>query len=299
MALPSKCPMCFAKSKHLEVKTAHIYGKKEGAFFKCNNCQVIFQYPFLSKKEEREFYNSEFENFMNQRVGKNSNWNNVEKHINDNKNTYKRRIKYLKKFFTKKKLDILEIGCSSGFMLYPLIKKGFSCNGIEPSGYFSKYLLNKKINLFKNISDIKNKKFDLIMHFFVLEHIKNPIEFLIQQLKLLKRNGKIIFEIPSYSDALSNIYDIPEFERFYWSKAHPWYFNKFSINFLLKKLNKKYSITFDQRYNLSNHIYWSHYRAPGGQNFYSNYFGKKIENTYRKELIKNGYADTIICTIYK
>ena len=57
-------------------------------------------------------------------------------------------------------------------MLYPLIKKGFSCNGIEPSGYFSKYLLNKKINLLKNISDIKNKKFDLIMHFFVLEHIK-------------------------------------------------------------------------------------------------------------------------------
>ena len=61
-----------------------------------------FSVSLFKQKEEREFYNSEFENFMNQRVGKNSNWNNVEKHINDNKNTYKRRIKYLKNFLQKK-----------------------------------------------------------------------------------------------------------------------------------------------------------------------------------------------------
>jgi SAM-dependent methyltransferase len=184
-------------------------------------------------------------------------------------------------------------------MLFPLIKKGYSCNGIEPSGYFSEFLKKKNVKLFKNIDEIKNKKFDLIIHFFVLEHIKDPIKFLIQQTKLLKQNGKIIFEIPCYSDALSNIYDIPEFERFYWSKAHPWYFNKFSIKYLLKKLNKKFSISFDQRYNLSNHIYWSRYRVPGGQNFYSKSLGTKIENLYKKELIKNGYADTLICAIYK
>ena len=92
------------------------------------------------------------------------------------------------------------------------------------------------------------------MRFFVLEHISNPILFLKEQLNLLKPNGKIIFEIPNVSDPLYTIYDIPAFERFYWSLAHPWYFSLKSLVYLLNKLNQPFEIKLDQRYDLSNHM---------------------------------------------
>ena len=136
------------------------------------------------------------------------------------------------------------------------------------------------------------------MHFFVLEHIRNPKDFLLDQLSLLKKNGKIVFEIPCYQDALHKIYDIPEFERFYWSVAHPWYFNENSLKFLLKKLKKKFKIIRDQRYDLSNHLFWMKNGKPGGMKYYSKFLGESIEEKYKKNLISKGYFDTLVGIIY-
>jgi SAM-dependent methyltransferase len=234
---------------------------------------------------------------MNKRTGKKGSWTKIEQHIKFNEPTKHRRLKYLNKVI-KGKNKILEVGCSSGFMLFDFLKKGNICHGIEPSGFFQKYLKNK-IKLFPSLKNLEKKhRYDLIMHFFVLEHINNPIEFLNDQLKLLKKNGKIIFEIPCYQDALYKIYDIPEFERFYWSVAHPWYFNYQSLKYLLKKLNKKFKIIKDQRYDLSNHLYWMKYGKPGGMEFYSHKLGRDIEEKYKKNLVSRGYYDTLIGIIY-
>ena len=62
---------------------------------------------------------------MDSRAKKNMNWMNADQHVKDNKETFKRRIKYLKPFLKRKKSDVLEIGCSSGFMTLSLKKKGF------------------------------------------------------------------------------------------------------------------------------------------------------------------------------
>lgn len=300
MPIPSSCNLCNSDKYKQSVITSHVYGKKNSAFYKCDNCEVIYQYPQLSKKEEEFFYKKEFEKFMDNRSQTKDIWQNTNKHIDSNIETKLRRNKYLKKFIKKKGLDILEIGCSSGFMLFDLIKSGHNCNGIEPSGVFNEFLKTKNIKLFENIKDIKDKKinYDLIFHFFVLEHIKDPLKFLKEQTKILKKNGKIIFEIPSYEDALYKIYDIPEFERFYWSVAHPWYFNFSSLKYLLTKTNKKFQIIKEQRYDLSNHLYWMKYRKPGGMHFYSNKLGKKIEEDYKKNLISRGYYDTLVGIIY-
>ena len=52
------------------------------------------------------------------------------------------------------------------------------------------------------------------MHFFVLEHIRDPHDFFNETIKIIKKTGKIVFEIPCYQDALHQIYNIPKFERF-------------------------------------------------------------------------------------
>ena len=195
-------------------------------------------------------------------------------------------------------MDILEVGCSSGFMLYPLIKNGHNCFGVEPSGVFSEFLSSKKLPVFNSLDELilkkPEKKFDLIMHFFVLEHISKPMEFLEAQLDLLKPNGKIVFEIPNVADPLYTIYDIPAFERFYWSIAHPWYFSEKSLKYLLDKIGKKFEIILDQRYDLSNHIIWARDGVPGGMGYFTELLTEDFEKRYKQELIKIKKCDTLI-----
>jgi SAM-dependent methyltransferase len=141
--------------------------------------------------------------------------------------------------------------------------------------------------------------FDIIMHFFVLEHIVDPVSFLEKQMKLLKPGGKIIFEIPNVADPLYSIYDIPTFERFYWSIAHPWYFSEKSLRYLLDKLRYSYEIKLDQRYDLSNHLIWARDGRPGGMGRFTKLLGKELEDNYKNNLIDIGMCDTLIGIIHK
>ena len=238
---------------------------------------------------------------MSERAGENAGWQNFEKHLAHGQAIFQRRFPFLKHVLPSNG-SILEIGCSSGFMLHPLLGE-HECVGIEPSGYFGTFLESSGINHFESIEQFKlnmpSKKFDLIMHFFVLEHIRNPIDFLLESISLLNPGGKIFFEIPNANDPLHTLFDIPEFEKFYWSKAHPWYFTESSLNFLLSKLNHEFEITLEQRYDLSNHLVWARDGKPGGMFKFSDIFGEEFDRTYKQMLIDSGHCDTLYGVIKK
>ena len=305
MSLPNKCPLCNAGNAKQFVVTPHVYGHEKDyghAFYHCHSCDVRYQYPSLNPNQEAQFYADEFEKFMEKRAGKKGGWQKANEHINANEITRQRRMKYINPNLNEK-INILEIGCSSGFMLYPLHELGHSCVGVEPSGVFSDFVKENNLIVYNSVKDLINKapelKFDIIMHFFVLEHISDPLTFFSEQLNLLKPNGKIIFEIPNVADPLYTIYDIPAFERFYWSLAHPWYFSQKSLEYLLNKLNCHFEIKLDQRYDLSNHMIWARDGRPGGMGELTSLLGNKLEQDYKKNLIKVGKCDTLIGIISK
>jgi SAM-dependent methyltransferase len=305
MPVPNICPFCNAENDFQNVVTRHVFGQskeEKHAFFHCNNCDIHYQYPKLKPEEEAQFYASEFEDFMESRSGKSGGWNKADEHVEANEATRLRRMKYLNPFLDKNK-KILEVGCSSGFMLYPLIKDKHICSAIEPSGIFSNYVKKRGISVYNSFNDLikdgEKATFDLIMHFFVLEHISDPLSFINLQLKYLKPGGKIIFEIPNVADPLYSIYDIPAFERFYWSKAHPWYFSEKSLEFLLKKTECKFEIKYDQRYDLSNHMFWAINGRPGGMGIFTDLLGSELEDNYKENLIKIKKCDTLIGIIHK
>lgn len=304
MALPIKCPLCECDIEKQEVVTQHVYGNtdRNRAFFHCLECDVRYLYPLLTPDEESRFYNSEFENFMGGRSGLSGGWEGAEKHIQANSSTRIRRLKYLETFIRKGD-SLLEVGCSSGFMIIPFKDDGYECTGIEPSGIFSDYVKKKGITVYSSIEQMVKQEpkhqFDIIIHFFVLEHVSNPMSFLDVQLSLLKPGGKIVFEIPNADDPLLSVYDIPEFEKFYWSVAHPWYFNEKSLKFLLDRIGQSYEIILDQRYDLSNHMIWARDGKPGGVGRFSKFFGNDFDLLYRQELIRNRKCDTLIAVITK
>ncbi|HBS51495.1 MAG TPA: hypothetical protein DEA62_00650 [Coxiellaceae bacterium] len=300
MTLPIQCPLCHSGVEKQQVLTSSVYGdlQHEHAFFKCEFCHVIYLYPQLTVDQEREFYMQEFESFMNVRSGKDVGWEVPKKHVDCHHAQFQRRWRYLHENLPKSG-KILEFGCSSGFMLYPLIELGYECYGIEPSTCFSEYLKERGVRVFDNDLSI-SIQFDVIMHFFVLEHIRDPVNFIESNLKLLKAGGKLIIEIPNAADPLHTIYNIPAFEKFYWSIAHHWYFVEKSIHYLLSKVSGiAYKILKDQRYDLSNHIIWARDEKPGGMGKFLDYFGEKLDKVYRETMINSGYCDTLIVIINK
>ena len=304
MSIPVNCPLCNADSHKQQVVTSHVFGDKqrERAFFKCIACDVFYQYPPLSPEQEAKFYAAEFEGFMTSRSGGSGGWLGAESHIRANEPTKERRMKYLQPNISEH-AKILEVGCSSGFMLFPFKEQGHECKGIEPSGFCSAYVKDRGIEVFPSLEDLNenapDEKFDTVTHFFVLEHIAAPVKFLKDQLQLLNKGGKIIFEIPNVADALYTVYDIPAFERFYWSIAHPWYFSERSLKYLLDQLDEPYEILLDQRYDLSNHMTWARDGKPGGMGKYTPKLGNEIEEAYKSALIKTGNCDTLIGIITK
>ena len=124
MSLPTRCPLCAAAGDRISVVTPHVYGDRGGrAFFRCGACDAIFLHSGLSPEEEHRFYAAEFEGFMSGRSGDAGGWTQPERHIAANQPAVARRLRYLNEVLPPRG-RVLEVGCSSGFMLYPLIETG-------------------------------------------------------------------------------------------------------------------------------------------------------------------------------
>lgn len=304
MALPTVCRLCGSSSESLSVTTPHVYGDRSHtrAFINCEQCGVHFLHPPLSPEEEARFYRGEFETFMDQRAGHEAGWRDPIDHVAANAVQVSRRARYLLGLFSGPS-DVLEVGCSSGFMLYDLTDRGHACVGIEPSGVFNAYLTKRGISVFDSIEELQSnepdKRFDVIMHFFVLEHLADPVRELGRQLSLLKPEGKLVFEVPNSADPLRSIYDLPAFERFYWSIAHHWYWNEQPLSWVLNQFSHEFTLLRDQRYDLSNHLIWAASGKPGGQGHYREILGEALDDAYRNRLIETGNCDTLIAIVTK
>lgn len=294
------CRLC-GESANQAVRAEYVFGD-DGThkFWECSACGAIYLYPPLDPSKEQEFYSKEFEKFMSLRSGKERDWSNAERHIETNQDQVKRRWPILEPYLQSEK-SLLEIGCSSGFMLEAFRSMGMHCTGVEPSNVFIDFLRAKNYEVVSNIQSLESeggRLFDLIVHFFVLEHMPNPYEFFQRQMALLKPGGIIIAEVPSATDPLTSLYKIPAFERFYWSIAHHFYYTPRSISGVLDKLGYDYSLIPEQRYDLSNHIVWMTEGRPGGQGRFSKVFSQDLTDYYKNELKAAWLCDTIFIIIY-
>lgn len=298
---PQDCRLCHKKLKSLEIVGDYVFGgRPEQKFYRCQDCDVAFLYPAMTEEEEHKFYAKEFEKYMEKRAGQDMDWSGPAKHFETSHKQYVRRLRFFEDLIAPGK-RVLEVGCSSGFMLVPLKEKGMEVVGVEPSGGFGSFLIDKGVTVYDSIETLKKneeeKKFDLIMHFFVLEHVRNPVEFLKQLMELLTPHGTMIVEIPNKSDPLVTIYKIPAFDKFYWSVAHNWYFSQPSLEFVLKQVARKFEILPEQRYDISNHMTWVLEGKPGGQGKYSSMFTPELDQAYLDSMKKTGHCDTLIARI--
>lgn len=117
-------------------------------------------------------------------------------------------IKFISKYvpIIPGRSNALEIGCGGCLILKDLKKIGFDVLGIDPSPYAMKCGKKMGIEVIQDFfpSPRIHKRFDLIFHSDVIEHMAEPLKFLKETRQQLNDDGVLIIAVPDSSESLKN-----------------------------------------------------------------------------------------------
>lgn len=190
--------------------------------------------------------------------------------------------------------SVLELGASSGAFvdsLRPFVK---SAVGVEPSVRHRTWARETLgLEMLADLSDARGRRFDAVVLFHVLEHVRHPVEFLKELSGLLAPGGFLGIEVPNADDALLSAYKVPAFGPFYYQDAHLWYFNGDTLSRALKAAGLAAEVSWIQRYDLSNHLHWLGAGVPGGKGRYAGLLGPAVDAAYADALCRARVSDTL------
>ncbi len=96
--------------------------------------------------------------------------------------------------------SIFEIGCGAGGALNYFLKNNYIVGGSEYSGELLNFINNSKLkNFVVSPENVKRYDYDIIFLNHVFEHLDNPKSFLLDIIKKMAPNSKIVLTVPDYS----------------------------------------------------------------------------------------------------
>lgn len=171
---------------------------KEGSFLyvKCAECELVYQKPRLPITEIKEFYDSEYIAHR-----KKKDWGILTPLYEHAMNKHDReKDKLISKYITiNAETEVLDVGCAVGTFLLHLNKK-YNCkiHGVDFKEDLT-YPDFDKINFHEGLfyeQALPEDAFDLVTMWHFFEHDYDPNKSLEMAKKVLKRDGKLIIEIP-------------------------------------------------------------------------------------------------------
>lgn len=280
----TKCPLCKSElfTNHLVVKDNAI-SKESFIICSCENCDLWFTNPRPNEKNISKYYDKP--NYIShQNKGKNLTdlvYHTIRKY------TIKQKLKWVNKRINKKG-RILDYGCGVGLLAKAFNDDGWEACGIEPSKKAATIAkIDNGVRIIPDIKDLnKEKKFDAITLFHVLEHIHKLNKTFDILLSRLKKRGLLFIAVPNREsqDAVTfkenwAAYDVPR---------HLYHFNKSSMQYLTQKHDCKiietipmifdsyYVSLLSHQYTATPNKYW-HAIKTG---YLSNQDAKKDNNNY-------------------
>lgn len=267
------CKICKSTTNFIKVITR---SKSKKKLYYCKKCD----YEFFNHSPNKNLERNKLDKTRLQKAGlkvptRNQEFLNGFVQSNDYFKRYLRR--------NKKKLNILDIGCSWGYFLYLIKEKGHNPYGLELNKIKRNFVENKlKIICKSDISyyEINNIKFDVIFLFYSLEYISNPLIYIKNLIKSLSNKGKIIIITPNKNDILNNILKENSYSSFFYDENSINYFSYLALK-RIAEFNKikNYKISFKQGYSLVNFLNWYNFKKP----FFTGYVG---EDRFIEDIIK-------------
>ncbi len=289
------CPLCPDGERNRVVET--VWEAPESAVYKCTGCKTVFVYPIMSLEEEKAFYEAEFSRYMLQRGGPGETV--PQDHFEKNYDEAQRRLANLRPYL-RPDAQVLELGSSTGFLLAAMKPWVASVTGVDPNHLYREYANGRGIKTFEDLSEISDKRFDFICAYYVLEHIRNPIEFLKRLYDLINPGGRLAIEVPNVDDALVRFYQLDSFDRFYWQKAHYFNYSQQTLRMVLEQAGfEDVKLIPEQRYDISNHVHWLIKGQPGGKGKYTDVFDERLNQEYARCLRNSWLCDTVFAIATK
>jgi len=207
-------------------------GRLKTEFFEANICKCDLIYTTRQKKpSSSDYYSAEMM----------SNYNDYYKKFR--KKVYSRVVKNL----PKRKMKLLDIGCSYGWFMEVCKDNGINGVGIEPSGRVceqstgnvvcstaEKFLVNNK------------KKYSLVSMWNVLEHIEKPAGALESISRIQKKGDSLIIAVPNLAGLVNSLLIkihtmtfgliSSHLDMMFQSKSHSMHLYYFSLKHLKKLL---------------------------------------------------------------
>lgn len=173
-----------------------------------------------------------------------------------------------------------------------LQKRSLRLNQMHLSGI---NLKQREYQCYASIEEFTNRgrQVDIIYSRNVIEHVENPVEFILAQKKILPPGGILIVSTPNLDNFLMK-FGPEEYKAFFFRKAHRWYFNAHSLKFFLNQIGMtKIQFKYQQRYGLSNTLLWMRDRKPSGN--LDNVNNVMCDMTWKHFLEQTGQTEHILC----
>jgi len=196
-----------------------------------------------------------------------------------------------------RRAQVVDVGCGAGSFLDLISGTAARTIAIEPNAAYHASLRERGHRVFDSVKAMKESKVelaDLAVSYSVLEHVKNPREFLSDIHHLVHPEGRVIISTPNADDYLLEI--CAEYRKFFYRKVHLWYFTADALRKLAKLAGySTCDVAFKHRFDISNAILWLRDKRPTG-------FGKvandpHLNDSWRNFLEISGRSDYLYATL--
>jgi len=192
------CYHCGADNSSFFLKGEEDLTGKEGEFLyvKCNNCQLVYQNPRIAVSQIKEFYDGEYIAHR-----KKKDWGFLTPLYEWAMNKHDRDKEKLVNQFVplNANTQVMDVGCAVGTFLLHMHKK----HNCKIGGVDFKEGLNypdfEKIDFYEGLfyeQDLPEGHYDLVSMWHFLEHCYDPNKSIQMAEKVLKKEGKLIIEVP-------------------------------------------------------------------------------------------------------
>ena len=216
---------------------------------KCKSCELVYLELGKSRREVESFYATEYRKRSAMRVLS------AEEHYYDKviQQDARNRILFVGNCLDIRDKRVLEIGSASGRMLETLMEYGAKeAVGVELNEEFAAYTRERGFKVYDQPMEELNlrEEFDVIVSFFTLEHVYDPMVVFNSVWNALKQGGSFLGEVPNQDDWRIKIFDNEVVKRLHYDPNHYFYFSPVTFRNYLET-NAFENIRFEtaERYN--------------------------------------------------
>lgn len=208
------CPIC-----HASDLAPVTNGRSPGS--RCLACGQVFLNPRMDDASAREYYQGAYRDQVSADGTNGIDPTDLQRQRERAHNQIHHCWDYIEHART-----MLEIGCSAGYLMDKLnINFDTACIGVEPDVRYHQVDPACNFRLYRDISEVPLRQFDLIAMSHSLEHMQHPLEYLRELGAYCHAKTRLLIEVPNYELTPLTLND-----------HHPYAFTADTLNGLLARV---------------------------------------------------------------